>query len=361
MTTSNSSSDVPGQADPQHVPAKDIMGALDYNRLGGPEKAAIFLFSLQEDQSKALLQRLDESEIREISYVMSNLGTIKAEAVERIFVDFTGALGTHGSLHGNFENTERLLSKVLDKKAVETIMDDIRGPEGRTIWDKLSNVNRPLLVNYLHKEHPQTIALILARINPRVTADVLALFERDLALDIMQRMLRVENVQKEAVKQVEETLRTQFMAHLAHTSARDPHQLIAEVFNNFDSANEKEIMADLEERDEESAKRVKSLMFTFTDVTKLDPVAIQTILRDVDKAKLAVALKGASEQARELFFGNMSARVAKLLREDMEALGPVRLREVDAAQGYIAESAKALAAKGDIVIAVDADEDTLVY
>jgi flagellar motor switch protein FliG len=175
------------------------------------------------------------------------------------------------------------------------------------------------------------------------------------------RMLRMESVQKEVLDDVERTLRTEFMSNLARTSRRDAHEMMAEIFNNLDRNTESRFLAALEERNRDSAERIKALMFTFEDLSKLDPSGVQTLLRVVDKPKLGLALKGSSETLRDLFFTNMSERAAKIMREDMAAMGPVRLRDVDEAQMYMVQVAKDLAARGEIVMAEGKGEDELIY
>jgi len=175
------------------------------------------------------------------------------------------------------------------------------------------------------------------------------------------RMLRMESVQKEVLDDVERTLRTEFMSNLARTSRRDAHEMMAEIFNNLDRNTESRFLAALEERNRDSAERIKALMFTFEDLAKLDPGSIQTLLRNVEKDKLGLALKGATDGLRDAFFSNMSERAGKILRDDMEAMGPVRLKDVDEAQMRMVNVAKDLANKGEIMIAGGSAEDELVY
>jgi flagellar motor switch protein FliG len=151
------------------------------------------------------------------------------------------------------------------------------------------------------------------------------------------------------------------MTNLARTARRDSHEMMAEIFNALDRNTENRFMTLLEERNRDSAERIKALMFTFEDLQKLDPSGIQTLLRNVDKDKLGTALKGSSEQIKEMFFSNMSERAAKILREDMNAMGPVRLRDVDEAQMEMVNLAKDLAAKGEIVISEGGADDELIY
>jgi flagellar motor switch protein FliG len=281
--------------------------------------------------------------------------------VERLFVEFTESFSQTGSLTGSYESTERLLLKAMPKERVDAIMEEIRGPAGRTMWDKLGNVNEEVLASYLKNEYPQTVAVVMSKIRSDHAARVLEMLPEDFALEVVMRMLRMEVVQKDVLEGVEKTLRTEFMSNLARTNRRDAHEMMAEIFNNLDRQNEDRFITALEERNRDAAERIKALMFTFEDLKKLDPSAIQTLLRAIDKGRLAMALKGASEELRDLFFSNMSERAAKILREDMEAMGPVRLKDVDEAQMYLVNSAKELSAKGEIVIADSKGEDELVY
>jgi flagellar motor switch protein FliG len=240
-------------------------------------------------------------------------------------------------------------------------MEEIRGPAGRNMWEKLSNVQEEVLANYLKNEYPQTVAVVLSKIGPEHAARVLAILPGELALDVVNRMLRMEAVQKEVLERVEQTLRTEFMSNLSQTRRRDAHEVMAEIFNNFDRQTETRFLTALEEENRESAERIKTLMFTFDDLTKLDAGSAQTLMRHVEKDKLGTALKGATEPVRQFFLSNMSARAAKMLMDDMAAMGPVRLREVDEAQALLVNLAKDLAAKGEIVISKTRGEEELVY
>ncbi len=270
-------------------------------------------------------------------------------------------ISSTGLLVGNFDNTERLLAKVLDKDRVGNIMEEIRGPAGRTMWEKLANVNETMLANYLKNEYPQTVAVVLSKIKSEHAARVLTLLPEPFAMEVIMRMLRMESVQKEVLDDVERTLRNEFMSNLARTNRRDAHEMMADIFNFLDRNMENRYLTALEERNKDSAERIKALMFTFEDLSNLDPGGIQTLLRNADKDKIAIALKGASAELRDLFFTNMSERAAKIMREDMQAMGPVRLRDVDEAQMLMVTLAKDLAASGEIIIADAKGEDELVY
>jgi len=332
-----------------------------YRNLSGADKAAIFMLSLEQDQSAKLFELMDVEEIKELSMTMANLGTIDSEVVERLFIEFADQLSSTGSLVGSYDSTERLLLQTIDQEKVDLIMEEIRGPAGRTMWDKLGNVNEQVLANYLKNEYPQTVAVVLSKIKPDHASRVLAVLPENFAMEVIMRLLRMETVQKEILDGVEKTLRTEFMSNLASSQRQDSHEQMANIFNSLDRSTENRFMGALEERNRESAERIKGLMFTFEDLARIDPSGVQALLRQVEKDQLAIALKGGSDDIKDLFFKNMSERAAKMMQEDMEAMGPVRLKEVDEAQGNVVQTAKTLADSGEIVISGGGEEDELVF
>ncbi|EKS32789.1 flagellar motor switch protein FliG [Afipia clevelandensis] len=329
--------------------------------LSGPKRAAIMMLALGEQYGGKIWSMLDDDEVRELSVVMSSLGTVEADVVEDLMLEFVSRMSASGALMGNFDATERLLQQYLPSDRVNGIMDEIRGPAGRNMWEKLSNVQEEVLANYLKNEYPQTIAVVLSKLKPEHAARVLAILPEDMALDVVSRMLKMEAVQKEVIERVEQTLRVEFMSNLSQTRRRDAHEVMAEIFNNFDRQTETRFITSLEEENRESAERIKALMFTFDDLVKLDAGSAQTLMRHVDKDKLGIALKGANETVRTFFMGNMSSRAAKMLMDDMAAAGPVRLRDVDEAQALLVNLAKDLAAKGEIMLQKNRADDELVY
>ena len=329
--------------------------------LKGPERAAVLMLALGETHGANIWKMLDDDELRQLSIVMSSLGTVDAESVESLLLEFVGRLSSSGAVLGNYEATERLLQQYLPGDRVANIMEEIRGPAGRNMWEKLSNVQEQVLANYLKNEYPQTVAVVISKIRPEHAARVLAILPEELALDVVSRMLKMEAVQKDVIERLENTLRTEFMSNLSQTRRRDAHEVMAEIFNNFDRQTETRFITSLEEQNREAAERIKTLMFTFDDLGKLDTGSAQTLMRHVDKDKLGVALKGATDTVRQFFLGNMSARAAKMLVDDMQALGPVRLRDVDEAQTLLVNLAKDLAAKGEIMIAKSGGDEELVY
>lgn len=326
----------------------------------GAQKAAALMLALGEEQCSQIFGMMHEDEIREISAAMANLGTVQSDTMEKLYQEFVDSLGGTGSLIGSFENTERLLMKTLPHDRASQIIEEIRGPAGRTMWDKLDNVNEVVLANYLKNEYPQTVAVVLSKLRAAHSSRVLAILPESFAMEVVMRMLRMESVHKDVLDGVERTLRSEFMSNLARSTRRDPHAMMAEIFNNLDRQAEIRFVAALEERNSEAADKIKSLMFTFDDLQRLSSPAIQTLLRVIERDKLPLALKGASEKFRDLFFANLSERASKMLRDDIESLGPVKLRDVDDAQAAIVIHAKNLAAQGMIEIS-EGNNEELVY
>ena len=333
----------------------------DFRKMGGPQKAAMFLMAIGEESAIKLFALMDDDEIREISNIMSSLGQVNSDVVERLFHDFADQVSASGALVGNYDSTERLLVKALGKNRVDGIMEEIRGPAGRTTWDKLGNVSEEILANFLKNEYPQTIAVVLSKIRPEHAARVLMNLPEELSVEVIMRMLSMETVKKDVMDGIEKTLRMEFMSNLAKRQSTDSYEMIAEIFNNFDRNAEGKFMGKLEERNAESAEKVRALMFTFEDLIKINGAGVQVLLRTVDKTKLGIALKGASDAIKELFLSNMSERAGKIMREEMEGMGPVRIKDVDEAQMFVVGIAKDLAGKGEIMISGDSAGEQLVY
>lgn len=327
----------------------------------GARNAAIFMLAIGEEKAVTMFSGMDDFEIRDISREMANLGKVTSDEMESVLMEFADAVGSGGgAVVGGWAQAEKYLMSFMPEDRVHDLMEEMRGPAGRTMWEKLANVSEDILANYLKNEYPQTVAVIVSRIRPSHASKVLAQLPEDLALEVIERILLMDNVSREVIESVEDSLRNEFMRNLAARQKRDSHEMMADIFNNFDRANEQKFMELLEKRNEEDADKIRALMFTFQDIMKTDDKGIQTILRDVEKDRLAIALKGASEDMRQRFLANMSERAAKILVEDMEAMGPVRVKEVDEAQNEIVAVAKGLADDGQIVLADEGGDDEFI-
>jgi flagellar motor switch protein FliG len=332
----------------------------DLKRFTGPQRAAALMLALGKDYGAPIWEQLSVDEIKELSSAIAQLGRVPAVVVEHLLIEFSGEVSSMSSLHGSYETTERLLDGILPTGRVKEIMDDIRGPSGRTMWDKLSNVSETVLAAYLKNEYPQTIAVILSKLKADYAARVLAELPRDLSVDVIMRMLRMDTVQKAVLAEVEATLKTEFMGNLSRAQRRDPHETMAEVFNALDRSTEEALLSALDESAPEAAERIRALMFTFDDLGNLLPSAIAAIVRAADKREMALAMKGAPEELRQVFFGAMTERSAKLMREDIIGLGPVRSKDCEEAQSSMVRLAKALADRGEILLVDPQNDDAMI-
>jgi len=329
--------------------------------MSGPQRAAVILLALGAEYGKPIWGSLDEDEIRVVTHAMVQLGSVDADAVEELILEFVGSLSIAGAVNGSFDRTAQLLSQLLPPQQVATLMDEIKGSASRSMWQRLSHIDPEVLANYLRNEYPQTVAVILSRIRSDHAARVLSILPDDFAVDVVNRMLKMENVQKEALEHIEETLKSEFVTTVSQTSRRDAHKAMAEVFNAFDRQTEGRFLTALDQTNRDAAKKIRALMFTFEDLSKLDPGSVQTLMRQVDRETLSRALKGAPEASRTFFFSNMSTRAAKNLQDEMAAMGPIRLKDADDAQNRMVALAKELAEKGEILISKNRAEEELVY
>ncbi|GGB74329.1 flagellar motor switch protein FliG [Blastomonas aquatica] len=333
----------------------------ELKKYSNPQRAAALLLALGKVYGAPIWEQLSTEEVKEVSSTIAQLGRLPSKAVEYLLVQFTSEVSSMASLHGSFETTERLLTGMLSDERVREIMEDIRGPSGRTMWDKLSNVSEVVLAAYLRNEYPQTVAVILTKLKSEHAARVISELPGDFAIDVIQRMLRMEPVQKEIVAEIENTLKSEFMTNLARSQKRDPHELMADVFNALDRATEEAMLSALENCNPDAAERIRALMFTFEDLANLLPASIASIVKNADKRMMALALKGAPEDMRVIFMNAMTERAAKMLREDMAAMGPVRARECDEAQSGLVRLAKILADRGEIVLVDPKSDESMVY
>jgi flagellar motor switch protein FliG len=325
--------------------------------LNGVQKVAILLLSVSDDVASKLFGMMSEDEVRDVSHAMSSLGIIQPAVIESVVQEFSDDIVGNSIFLGNLFTTEKLLNKVMDSDRVKSLMEEIKGPQGRNTWEKLANVNEELLGLYLRSEHPQTAALVLSKIVPEHAAKVMALLPEQFAFEVITRMLNMGSVKKEVIERVEKILRAEFISSVGKTMKRDSCEMIADIFYNLDRTNEAKYMSLLERSEPESAQKIKDLMFTFEDLVRLDSKGVQTLFAAVDKSRLSIALKGASEAVRNVFFNNMSQRAARIIMEEIETMGQVRVRDVEEAQSEIVKIVKDFVDRGEIDIAVDGKEE----
>lgn len=337
-----------------------VIGPSPGKRYTGAQKAAALMLVLGKEHGAPIWEQMSVEEIKELSSTIAQLGRVPASVVEHLLVEFSGEVSSMASLHGSFETTERLLDGILPTDRVKEIMDDIRGPSGRTMWDKLSNVSEAVLAAYLKNEYPQTIAVILSKLKSDHAARVLAELPHELSVDVILRMLGMDTVQKAVLSEVETTLKNEFMSNLSRSQRRDPHETMAEVFNALDRSTEEALLTALDGQAPEAAERIRALMFTFDDLANLLPSAIVAIVRSANKREMALALKGAPDSMRQIFFSGMTERSAKLLKEDIIGLGPVRSKDCEEAQSALVRLAKTLADRGEIMLVDPLNDEAMI-
>lgn len=344
-------------ADSQTVADLPVPMSADFN---GLERAAMLLLIAGNDHARFIIDKLDMDEIKSVTQKMSSLGRITSIEIEQILRDFMKAMGAGAGVVGSYNTTKQFLEKVLDEENASLVMKDIGGPPGRDIWMKLANIDEPILAEYLKSEYPQTIAVILSKLRTDKAARVMTHLPKETTFEAITRMLQLESVQEEILTDVEDALRAEFSSKDPSKKTKDQHEVLAEIFNNFDRSSEETFLGMLEEKNKDSAEIIRSLMFTFDDMIKFDGSTIQIVLRNIDNTKLGLALKGVKDELRDLFLKNMSERAAKILREDMETMGPVRIRDVEEAQSGIIVAAKKLLDSGEISLPSEGDDEDMV-
>jgi flagellar motor switch protein FliG len=319
-------------------------------------KAAIIMMALDSDRSQRILGGLDEAEIRRLGTAMASLGRTGIDLVEKTVADFQAEVGRTCNVVGTLETTEKLLRLALPSEKVAEIIDEIKGPNGRNIWEKLTHLQPQMLAGYLRNEYPQTVAVILAKLPAGHAARVMRLLPERLAADVSVRMVRITSIQRSVLHDIEDTLKREFVTELSRSYERDSTAIMAEMLNRSEKDVLDRIMATLEEAEPQTAARIRRIMFTFEDLKRVDSSTFGILIGECAVEKLPVALSNASPNLRDMFLSCMSERAANMLREEMETMMPPRRKLVDDAQAEIVALARRLNDEGRILINDD-DED----
>ena len=325
----------------------------------GPVRAAVLLLALGEEKGAAIWQALSDDEARLVSSIMARLGPVRRETLLRVAADFMRQVSTD-TLTGGPEPTEKILLGTLPRTQAKLLIEDIRTPESPDIWQKLSFIKPEKLAAFIAQEYPQVSAVILSRVSPEQAARVLGRAPAALATEIIDRMLRLEAVSDEVMQGIEAELEREFAEPSRPASRRDPMDRVAQIFNALEKKTESRFLAALDSTNRGAAQKLRALMFSFDDLARMDANSTQTLLRSIERDLLVKALKGASKSMREFFFAQMSQRAARGFQDDMDVMGPVKLKDVDEAQRAIVNFAKDLAAKGEIILATNASNDEMV-
>ncbi len=321
------------------------------NKYTGAQKAAILLLSFGEEISAEIFKNMTEFEIKRIGSAMSRLGRLEQEIVDEVIMDFYNILQQNRKFfYGGNDFTKKVIGSAFKGAEGEDIIEQLALGSSATL-DSLELIDPRTLATFIRNEHPQTIALILAHLDPKKCGETLKQLPESLHTEILLRIANLDAVAPEIIDEIDDVLRNeiQAMGSISHQKIGGVEP-IAEMLNLMDKATEEQILDSLEERDPDLAEQIRQLMFVFDDLVKVDDRGIQELIKNVPNDKWKVALKTASEAVGELVFKNMSQRAATMLREDMEAMPAVKLADVESVQFEIVQIARKLEEEGKIII-----------
>jgi flagellar motor switch protein FliG len=324
--------------------------------MSGAQKSAILFLCLGEGRGGALMQELDVAEIRQITTAISNMGEIDAAIVEEILQEFDLKISHQGGVVGSIEAARNLLNEFLPVERVAEILEEIDGNTIDNVWKDLSELDDKELVEFLRKEHNQTVAVILTRIRPEAAAKVLPMLGADRAPDLIERIMAMENLPTDTIQSIENTLREDILAKAGNRAeARIEGQLVS-IFNKLDEELFAKISRELEQRRPEQFKTIKQRMFVFDDLMKFKENQLGKIMREVTGNALPLALRGAKKEVREHFLASLPSRSRGMLQDEMSSMGPIKLRDVKDAQSQLVEAALRLVADGSVELTDTTEE-----
>ena len=328
-------------------------------RLTGSEKCAIIFLCLGEERGGALMQQLETSEISKITRAITAMGEVQAEIVEEVMREFGQKVSSYGGITGSVEAARGMLKGFLPEDRVSAILDEIEGSATGDLWGDLSSLDEKMLADYLRKEHNQTVAVILSRISPDAVAKVLPLLGHERTVDLIERMVGMEELPGDAIVAIEDSLRREVLAKAGHNAAAEAEKQLVKIFNKLDTKLFEGLSKDLEEKIPEKLRAIKQKMFVFDDLIKLKANALARVMRDVTGNNLPLALRGADKEIREHFLNSLPARSRDMLQDEMKSMGPVKSRDVKQAQSELVEVALRLAESGEIELPEDEEEDLI--
>jgi flagellar motor switch protein FliG len=330
-----------------------VANHLRYDELTPVQKAAVVLVALGKEASAQVLQKMNESEVEQLTVEIANLGDIPAETEEEVLRECHQILlAREYLLEGGFDYARDLLEQALGRPRAEEILARLEGSLRTTGFRKLQHIDPRQLASFVRGEHPQTIALILTQLRPHQAAVLLSDLTAEQQTDVALRVATMEKISPEVLSQVEQVLERQFDTGSAgEVSVSGGARQIAEILNLMEIQSERRILKSVEGENPELATQIKNLMFVFEDIVHLDDRWVQRLLKEIPTRDLAIALKAASEELKAKLFANLSERVVGLISEEMEFMGPMRLSDVEAGQQRIVEAVRRLEEEGQIVIA----------
>ncbi len=330
-------------------------------RFSGPEKAAIFMVSVGDDAASEIIKRLELMEIQKITKYMDQLPTIEKEDSENILKDFNSNFSKVGLVVKGDDYVKNLIAKSLDPDKAKKILDNLHGPIEEEGLQTLKWLDPHIIADFVKNEHPQTIALILGHLEPMSAAVVIGLLPSSIRSQVVFRLSKLERVPPGVIKDLDEVLQEQLKSTGSTQSKLvGGVRIVADILNNMDKSIEEPILADIEKLDKEEAEKIRELMFTFDDLASVDDKSMQLILREVSHDQIVLALKTASDELRTKILANVSKRAQEMINDDLEAMGPKKLSEVEKVQHEILKVARRLEDEGKISLAVKSESEKLV-
>lgn len=330
---------------------------LDPESITGPRKAAIFLMAMGEEYATRAFEKMNEQEISEVVYQMSLIEHITPEMLRAVSIDFVDKFeGESKMIIESDSFIKRVVNKTLQDKEASAILDDLekKKQDKPFIWSR--NVNVGTLAAYVEGEHPQTIAMILAHMPSEISSEILMSIPDELKGDIALRIARLGQISEDVVRDVDRALKLELSGAVGPGGKAGGLQVLVDIINGVDKVTEDAVMEFVEEDNPEMANDIRNLMFVFEDLTSIDDMAMREILKKVEGQQLTYALKTATDEMKEKIFTNLSQRAGEMLKDDLEAMGPVRLAEVEEAQQAVVRAAKELEADGTITLGKGKDD-----
>ena len=330
-------------------------------KFSGPEKAAIFLVSVGEDAASEIIKRLDLIEIQKITKYMDQLPTIEKGESESILKDFNSNFSKVGLVIKGDDFVKNLIAKSLDPDKAKKILDNLHGPIEEEGLQTLKWLDPHVIADFVKNEHPQTIALILGHLEPIQAATVIGLLPSSIRSQVVFRLSKLERIPPGVIQDLDEVLQEQLKSTGSTQSKLvGGVRIVADILNNMDKSIEEPILNDIEAIDKEEAEKIRELMFTFDDLAIVDDKSMQLMLREVSHDQIVLALKTASEELKNKILTNVSKRAQEMIIDDLEALGPKKLSEVEKVQHEILKIARRLEDEGKISLAVKSETEKLV-
>lgn len=325
-------------------------------------KAAVVLMSLGKEQAATVMKHLTESEVKKLSRAFLNVQELSRESQRTIAAEFQQMLrAAEKMVVDGREFAKDVIGAAFGTETGDSLLEYVTGSRKESLSALIGDIPKNIVDNFIQSEHPQTMAFLLTKMVPEMAADLLQKMPEEMQTDVLVRISQLEHVKNDVVDEVREVLRTQLRGvSMGQEEELGGPKATAEILNFVDRANEERILAEIEEQYPELAEEIRNLMFTFEDITKIDDRSVQTILKEVPRDQLVIALKTASDELRTLLFRNISQRAAEMLKDDLDSLGPTKLKDVEKAQQGIVDVVRRLEAEGKIQVASGGGDDVLV-